>query len=212
MNRRPRWARECAGCGIALFLLALGGIPAPRAAAEDTAPRAAAEDTAPPAALSLEPAERTRLIEAYNRWAAGIHTLRAGGKARVGAEGEKTRAFQFSLLVARPGNARVQGLLGSLATLFDLSGSSEEWTLYLPQEREVVRAGTARAAPVLFPARFSPCSFPPEFRLAIWTGREPRAWIGAGLMVVPPGSGARGAFHRVICSIGRHSSPPRSAT
>ena len=215
MTRRPQRARGWAGCVPALLLLAsrcmpvllaLGGMPAPLAGAES-------EDGAPPVALSMQPAERNRLIEVYNRWAAGIQTLRAGGKARVGAEGEKTRAFQFSLLVARPGNARVQGRLGSLATLFDLSGSPEEWTLYLPQERTVVRNRDGEGgAGLLLPPReilavLLPAGIPPRD-----LDRGGTASLDSGLarLVVPPGKGGAGsAFHRVLWLDPREGTPRR---
>src|SRR5262245_14196545 len=75
---------------------------------------AMAEDPPPPSAAALDASQKTHLVESFNRWAAGIHALSSGGKAHVGAEGEKTRVFNFSMLVARPGNARVQGRWGGL--------------------------------------------------------------------------------------------------
>jgi hypothetical protein len=161
-----------------------------------------ADEAAPSSALPLESAEKNRLIESFNRWAAGIHALSAGGKAHVGAEGEKTRVFQFSLLVARPGNARVQGRWGGLATLFDLSGDANGWTLYLPQERVVVRSRPdASSAGLLIPPRellavLLPSGIPPRD-----LDRDGAASLESGLarLVVPPGTGGAGStLHRVL--------------
>ena len=161
-----------------------------------------ADNGAPPAANALDPAQKSRLIESFNRWAAGIHALSAGGKAHVGAEGEKTRVFNFSMLVARPGNARVQGRWGGLATLFDLSGDTKGWTLYLPQERTVVRSRPEdSSAGLLIPPRellavLLPSGIPPRD-----LDKDGASSLENGLarFVVPPGTGGAGStLHRVL--------------
>ena len=163
---------------------------------------ALAEDPAPPSASGLDPAQRSQLIESFNRWAAGIHAISAGGKAHVGAEGEKTRVFNFSMLVARPGNARVQGRWGGLATLFDLSGDAKGWTLYLPQQRTVVRSRPDdSSAGLLIPPRellavLLPSGIPPRD-----LDRDGATSLENGLarLVVPPGTGGAGStLHRVL--------------
>jgi hypothetical protein len=164
--------------------------------------RAFADDAAPPAASPLEAGQRNQLIESFNRWAAGIHALSAGGKAHVGAEGEKTRVFQFSMLVARPGNARVQGRWGGLATLFDLSGDAKGWTLYLPQQRTVVRSRPDdTSAGLLIPPRellavLLPSGIPPR---DLERGGASSMDNGLARLVVPPGTGGAGStLHRVL--------------
>lgn len=162
------------------------------------------------------PPERTevaRLVEAHNRWAAGLRTLRAGGRARVGALGERPRAFDFSMVLARPSSARLQGRWGSLATLFDLCGRGDGWTLYLPRERAVVRAPEAGASAGLL--------LPPTeiYTLLLPAGVPPRdleergaaSWEGDSLrVVVPPGRGGAGSpFHRVIWMDRRDGKPLR---
>jgi hypothetical protein len=146
--------------------------------------------------------ELTSLIESYNRWAAGLRTVRAGGKARAGGEGEKTRAFDFSLLLARPGEARIQGRLGVLATVFDLSGDPEGWMLYLPQDGLMVEAkGESARAGLLLPpveilAVLLPLGIPPRdvFDRGTATREE-----DAIRLVVPPGQGGAGShYHRVL--------------
>ena len=163
---------------------------------------ARAEDPAPSSASSLDTATRTPVVDSFNRWAAAIHSLSAGGKARVGAEGEKTRVFQFSMLLSRPGNARVQGRWGGLASLFDLSGDAKGWTLYLPQDRAVVRSRPdAESAGLLVPPRellavLLPTGIPPKDMEG-----EGAASLESGLarLVVPPGKGGAGSeLHRVL--------------
>jgi len=164
--------------------------------------RVRADEPAPPSATELDPAQRSRVIESFNRWAAGIHALTAGGKAHVGAQGEKTRVFQFSMLVARPGNARVQGRWGGLATLFDLSGDDQNWTLYLPQQRTVVRSGPDdSSAGLLIPphellAVLLPSGIPPR---DLERGGAASLENGLARLVVPPGAGGAGStLHRVL--------------
>lgn len=164
----------------------------------------AASPGAPPPTrgTELSAQERTRLVTAYNRWAAGLRTLRAGGKARVGAVGEKTRVFDFSMALARPGSARVQGRWGSLATLFDLSGDLSGWTLYLPRDQAVVFArDESSSAGLLLPpleiiSVLLPAGIPPRDLetqgAADVEGDQVR-------LVVPPGRGGAGSTaHRVI--------------
>ena len=171
------------------------------------------EDEAPPSAASLDAQTRTRVVDSYNRWAAAIHSLSAGGKARVGAPEEKTRVFQFSLLLSRPGNARVQGRWGGLATLFDLSGDTQGWTLYLPQDRVVVRSRPdAQSAGLLVPPRellavLLPTGIPPKDM-----DQEGAASLESGLarLVVPPGKGGAGsALHRVLWLDSESGTPRR---
>ncbi len=161
-----------------------------------------AEDPAPPSAGPLDTAQKNQIIESFNRWAAGIHAISAGGKAHVGAEGEKTRVFNFSMLVARPGDARVQGRWGGLATLFDLSGDVNGWTLYLPQQRTVVKSRPDdSSAGLLIPPRellavLLPSGIPPRD-----LDKEGAASLDNGLarLVVPPGTGGAGSMlHRVL--------------
>jgi len=161
-----------------------------------------ADDPAPPPASALDPRQQTQIIENFNRWAAGIHTLSAGGKAHVGAEGEKTRVFNFSMLVARPGDARVQGRWGGLATLFDLSGDAKGWTLYLPQQRTVVRSRPDdSSAGLLIPPRellavLLPSGIPPR---DLERGGASSMDNGLARLVVPPGMGGAGStLHRVL--------------
>ena len=167
-----------------------------------TSARVMADEPAPPSASALDANQKTQLVESFNRWAAGIHAISAGGKAHVGAEGEKTRVFNFSMLVARPGNARVQGRWGGLATLFDLSGDAKGWTLYLPQQRMVVRSRPDdSSAGLLIPPRellavFLPSGIPPRD-----VDRDGAASMENGLarLVVPPGAGGAGStLHRVL--------------
>jgi hypothetical protein len=154
-----------------------------------------------PSSQSFSREEITDLADSFNRWAAGLRTLRVGGKARVGAEGEKTRVFNFSLALARPGAARLQGRWGALATLFDLSGDAAGWTLYLPQERAVVRADSSSRAGLLLPpfeiiSVLLPAGIPPRDLLD--RGAATREEEGVRL-VVPPGKGGAGsAYHRVL--------------
>ena len=146
--------------------------------------------------------EQAELVLGFNRWAARLRTVRAGGKARVGGEHKKTRAFQFSLVMARPGVARIQGRWGSLATLFDLSGDTAGWTLYLPQERVVVRGKeTGTQASLLLPpleilSILLPAGIPPR---DLETRGAATREDGHIRLVVPPGKGNAGsAFHRVL--------------
>ncbi len=148
------------------------------------------------------PQELAQLVGNYNRWAAGLRSLRAGGRAHVGATGVKSRAFDFSLLLDRPGRARLQGRWGSLATLFDLSGDPGRWTLYLPRDRVVVHtADDSASAGLLLPpgeiiSVLLPDGIPPrevDVRgAATIEGDRVR-------VVVPPGQGGAGSpFHRVL--------------
>jgi len=152
---------------------------------------------------SPDPAATAALAASYNRWVAGLRTVRAGGRAHVGADGEATRAFDFSMVLARPEAVRLQGRWGSLATLFDLSGDGRSWTLYLPRERTVVREteGSEAGAGLLIPpaellAVLLPVGIPPrdlERRGAASTDGD------LVRLVVPPGRGGAGsAFHRVL--------------
>jgi hypothetical protein len=106
------------------------------------------------------------------------------------------------MVLARPGSARLQGRWGSLATLFDLSGDNQGWTLYLPQDRTVVRArDETRTASLLLPpleiiSVLLPAGIPPrdlENRGAVTVDGD------LVRMVVPPGRGGAGSsVHRVI--------------
>lgn len=182
--------RICIYLFFSVLLAALGDTPSVKAQGST--------DSSP----NMTPEDRSRIVESFNRWAAGLRTLRAGGKARVGADGVKTRAFNFSLVLARPAEARLQGRWGSLATLFDLSGNDAGWTLYLPQDRAVVRAKdeTASAGLLLPPVEIIsvllPQGIPPRdlerFGAASLDGGKVR-------LVVPPGKGGAGSsHHRVI--------------
>ncbi len=160
-------------------------------------------DTQAVAARPVPPAELASLVEKYNRWAAGLRTVKGGGRARVGAEGEKARAFDFSLVLARPSHTRIQGRWGSLATLFDLSGDAGGWTLYLPRDRAVVRTASADASAGLLlpPAEIIsvllPAGIPPADLMN--RGAAGREGDGEVRLVVPPGRGGAGsAFHRVL--------------
>jgi len=178
---------------LPVVVLLCGSLSAPTAFS-------AAPAQTPSAELSAE--ERGHLVEAYNRWAAGLRTLRAGGKARVGAVGEKTRVFDFSMVLSRPGSARVQGRWGSLATLFDLSGDLAGWTLYLPQDRAVVFAHDEPAsAGLLLPpleiiSVLLPAGIPPRDLEVLGAVNVEGDQVR---LVVPPGRGGAGStVHRVI--------------
>jgi hypothetical protein len=156
--------------------------------------------------------DQGKLVESFNRWAAGLRTVRGGGRARMGAEGEPTRAFDFSVVLERPGRARMQGRWGSLATIFDLSGDAAGWTLYLPREASVVRAAEARGPGLLLP--------PAELLSVILpAGIPPRDLLEGGAasreddtvrLVVPPGTGGAGsALHRVLWVDARDATPRR---
>jgi hypothetical protein len=168
-------------------------------------------DTAPDTSSEISLTEQKQIVEAYNRWAAGLRTLRAGGKARVGAEGVKTRAFNFSLVLARPAEARLQGRWGSLATLFDLSGNDSGWTLYLPQDRAVVRArdNTATAGLLLPPVEIIsvllPRGIPPRD-----LERHGAVSLDGGQvrLVVPPGKGGAGSRHHRVIWVDRQTGVP----
>jgi hypothetical protein len=149
----------------------------------------------------LKGAEREAVVTAYNRWAAGLRTVKGSGKARVGALGEKTRVFDFSLVLERPSRARLQGRWGSLATLFDLSGEGAGWTLYLPRDRAVLRTTDARTSaglllpPVEILSVLLPAGIPPSDLLRGAASIED----GMARLVVPPGRGGAGSeFHRVL--------------
>jgi hypothetical protein len=160
-----------------------------------------------------ERAEVSRLVEAHNRWAAALRTLRAGGRARVGADGQRARAFDFSMVLARPSNARIQGRWGSLATLFDLSGGGDGWTLYLPRDRAVVRApeGEASAGLLLPPTEIYNVLLPAGIPPRDLDERGAVSLEGDSLrVVVPPGRGGAGSpFHRVLWLDRRDGKPYR---
>jgi hypothetical protein len=188
--------------GLAACLACLWGLGTGPARAQDR-PVPAVVDTQAVAATSVPPAELRSLADKYNRWAAGLRTVKGGGRARVGAEGEKSRVFDFSLVLARPSHARIQGRWGSLATLFDLSGDASGWTLYLPRDRAVVRTttGEASAGLLLPPAEIIsvllPAGIPPADLLR--RGAASREGDGEVRLVVPPGRGGAGSpFHRVL--------------
>jgi hypothetical protein len=162
---------------------------------------------------SIDRQELSSLIESYNRWAAGIRTVRAGGKARVGGEGETTRAFDYSLLLARPGQARIQGRLGVLATVFDLSGDPDGWVLYVPQDALVVEVeGASERAGLLLPpmellAVLLPLGIPPRDVLDRGTATREGDSIR---VVVPPGQGGAGSSkHRVLWLDPENGTPSR---
>ncbi len=117
------------------------------------------------------------------------------------------------MVLSRPSNARIQGRWGSLATLFDLSGGGDGWTLYLPRDRAVVRApeGEASAGLLLPPTEIYtvllPAGIPPR-------DLEERGAVsieGDSLrVVVPPGRGGAGSpFHRVLWLDRRDGKPFR---
>ncbi len=187
-----------AAAAVLAGVLTLAGHGPARAAPAPAAP----DSSAVPAAVAPAPAELDRLVETYNRWAAGLRNLKAGGRARVGAAGEPPRTFDFSMLLARPAQARIQGRWGSLATLFDLSGDPHHWTLYLPRDRAVVRTGEGAASaglllpPVEVISVLLPAGIPPgdlaERGAATVEGNTVR-------LVVPPGRGGAGSdYHRVV--------------
>lgn len=161
-----------------------------------------------------DPTQVASLVAAYNRWVAGLRTVRAGGRAHVGAEGEPTRAFDFSMVLARPGSLRLQGRWGSLATLFDLSGDDGTWTLYLPRQRTVVREteGEATAAGLLVPPAellsvLLPKGIPPRELEKRGAASEEGDLVR---LVVPPGRGGAGSpFHRVLWLHPKDGTPAR---
>lgn len=174
-------------------------------------PPGAASKTAAPEVLS--PSEQSDLVESYNRWAAGLRSLRASGKARVGSDLDKTRVFDFSLVCARPHQARLQGRWGSLASLFDLSGDDAGWTLYLPRERSVVRAQHHDAdvglllPPVEIISVLLPAGIPPKDLEREGAAVRDGEWAR---LVVPPGHGGAGsAYHRVLWIDPRDGRPHR---
>jgi hypothetical protein len=178
------------------------------ATSQESALAAALSDPAAP-----ERAEVTRLVEAHNRWAAALRTVRAGGRARVGAERQRPRAFDFSMVLSRPSNARIQGRWGSLATLFDLSGGGNGWTLYLPRDRAVVRApeGEASAGLLLPPTEIYNVLLPAGIPPRDLEERGAASLEGDSLrVVVPPGRGGAGSpFHRVLWLDRRDGKPYR---
>jgi hypothetical protein len=146
--------------------------------------------------------ETTALIARHNRWAAGLRTVLGGGDARVGAEGEKERGFRFSLALAAPDRIRLQGRVGNLATVFDLSASPDGVVFYLPREREVVRSGDPGASlgmllpPLDLLRAVLPVGIPPA---DVFAGGDAGFDGDAMRLVVPPGSGGAGSpFHRVL--------------
>ncbi len=160
------------------------------------------DDRAAADGQALSDSERDRAVTGYNRWAGGLRTVRGGGRARVGSDDERPRAFDFSIVVARPQRARLQGRWSSLASLFDLSGDGSGWTLYLPRDRSVVRTeDTAASAGLLLPpveivSVLLPAGIPPVdlVREGAWSREQ-----GLARVVVPPGRGGAGSsFHRVL--------------
>ena len=106
------------------------------------------------------------------------------------------------MVLARPGNARLQGRWGSLATLFDLAGDGSGWVLYLPQDRVVVRGdGAPSPGGLLLPPReiisvLLPEGIPPRDLEARGTADRQGDLVR---VVLPPGKGGAGsAYHRVI--------------
>lgn len=188
--------------GVSVILLLGGPWGSPPAAGAEESPKTEALNRESKASSAVPPEERGRLVEAFNRWAAGLRTVKAGGKAWVGAEGEKTRAFRFSIVLARPGSARLQGRLGSLATLFDLAGDGSGWVLYLPQDRMVVRSdGDPSPGGLLLPPKeiisvLLPEGIPPRDLETRGTADREGDLVR---LVIPPGQGGAGsAYHRVI--------------
>jgi hypothetical protein len=148
------------------------------------------------------PEEVGALLGLHNRWAAGLRTVRGGGDARVGAEGEKERGFRFALALAAPDRLRFQGRLGNLASIFDLSTSPEGVVFYLPREREVVRSGDPEASlglllpPLDLLRAVLPVGIPPADVFSDGDVTRVDGWVR---LVVPPGKGGAGSpFHRVL--------------
>ena len=178
-----------------------------------TAPAASPNPRPQTPSQELSAEERGHLVVAYNRWAAGLRTLRAGGKARVGAVGQKTRVFDFSMVLARPGSARLQGRWGILATLFDLSGDLAGWTLYLPRDGVVVFADDESAsAGLLLPpleiiSVLLPAGIPPRDLETLGAVNVEGDLVR---LVVPPGRGGAGStLHRVIWVDRKKGTPTR---
>jgi len=155
-----------------------------------------------PAAVAEAPAsdaEALRAIAAYNRWAGGLSTLRAGGKATLGGKGLKERAFRLALVLARPERLRLQGRWGNLTTLFDLAADAGGWTLFLPREHRVVRSSQddATAGMILPPANIAAAVFPSPVSLERLRRDGAFARDARGLrVVIPPGDAE--SIHRVL--------------
>ena len=142
------------------------------------------------------------LIAKHNRWAAGLRSVRGGGDARVGGEGEKDRGFRFSLALAAPDRIRLQGRVGNLATVFDLAASPDGVVFYLPREQEVVRSGDPEASlgmllpPLDLLRAVLPAGIPPA---DVFSAGDASRDGDTVRLVVPPGSGGAGSpFHRVL--------------
>lgn len=150
------------------------------------------------AAAGPDPEART-LVQRYNAWVNELTCLTAGGKVHVGAPEQKERAFRFSLAVQQPGSFRMQGRLGAMAQIFDLSQDGEGWTLYLPQSRQVVR-GTADtpALELLNPKDYLDALMPGPLSWAQIEKEGALSRVEGRLRIsVPPQPGVS-AFHRVI--------------
>lgn len=141
-------------------------------------------------------AANNRHIIRYNDWVEGIQCFTGGGKARVGAEGQKDRAFRFSLAVQRPGQFRMQGRFGAMAQIFDLSHNSEQWTLYLPQARQVVTGATSESSlDFLNPTDYLQALMPAPIPVGR-TGTVTHQ--GTSIQVSCPPDSSTSPFHRVV--------------
>jgi hypothetical protein len=196
-----------------VLLAGLGGLLTGVGPVRSQETSAGSQETSAGAAVDPSSGERARLVEGYNRWAAGLRDLRAGGKARVGAEGEKTRVFDYSMVLARPEQARLRGRWGSLTTLFDLTGDTGGWTLYLPHDRVFVRSEKEHeSAGLLLPpleilSVLLPVGIPPRDLDTRGTASRDGDTVR---LVVPPGRGGAGSpFHRVLWLDARTATPKR---
>ena len=102
------------------------------------------------------------------------------------------------MALERPAKIRLQGRIGATAAVFDLGAVENDWTLYLPQQREVVREQKGVAAgPLGSPQDMILALLPDQVdKNQLWTegawSREGGVWR----LVVPPGAGS--PYHRVI--------------
>jgi hypothetical protein len=175
---------------IAGLLAALAAAPA--AATEPAPPGRAAAGH-----LAVSEPEITRVVAAYNRWVAGLTTLRAGGKATVGRRDESDRVFRFALAAARPGRVRLQGRWGHMTTLFDLAATPEGWTLFLPRDRSAARSpdGNTAAGLLLAPEQLLDTLLPaPVARDDV--ADEAASHTAEGVRLVVPSGGY--PLHRVL--------------
>jgi hypothetical protein len=134
----------------------------------------------------------------YNLWAHSLETIRGGGKAKLAFVEDKTRSFRFALALERPLRLRLQGRLGPTAAVFDLGTTGELWTLYLPQQREVVR-GTreSTAGPLGTPQDMALALLPEPIHIEGLRVDGAVSREGSFLRVVaPPGLGS--PYHRVL--------------